>query len=95
VWFPDPVWMIWTEKLPLATGQQTQSLDPESIILFCLKEDCNNKNMFVSLTHTERKFVFQNKNMLYCHFDKIYSSGFIIPAWCFSNQLHFDLQVKD
>jgi len=62
--------MIWTGKLPLATAQQfnghaLQSLDPESNILFCLKEDCSNKNISANLTYSERAFVFPNKTMLY------------------------------
>jgi hypothetical protein len=62
--------MIWTGKLPLVTAQQftghtSQSLDPESITLFCLKEACSNKNLVVSLTESETAFVFPNKTMLY------------------------------
>jgi len=90
--------MIWRGKLHLATaqfiGRTSHGLDPESIILFSLKEVCNNKNMFANLMYTETAFVLPNKTMLYCHFDKIYSPGFIIPASCFSNQFLFHLQAK-
>ena len=83
MWFPDPVWMLWRRKLPLATAQQfightSQSLDSESIILFCLKEACNNKNMFVSLKYSETEFVLQNRNTFICHFEKINCPAFII-----------------
>jgi hypothetical protein len=62
--------MIWTGKLTLATAQQfightSHSLDPESNILFSLKEACNNKNMSANLTYSETAFVFPNKTMLY------------------------------
>jgi hypothetical protein len=62
--------MIWTGKLPLATAQQfightSQSLDPESNILFCLKEECSNKNTSENFTYSERAFVFPNKTMFH------------------------------
>jgi hypothetical protein len=76
--------MIWIGKLPLAAAQKfightSHSLDPKSIILFCLKDAWSNKNMFVSLTYSETASVLPNKTML-CYFDKINCPGFITPA---------------
>jgi len=68
--------------LPLATAQQfnghiSQSLDPESIKIFCLKKVCINKNTFANLTHSDTDFVFPSKPSLICHFDKICGPGFL------------------
>jgi hypothetical protein len=64
VWFPDTAWMLWRRKLPLATAQQftghtSHSLDPESVIIFCLKEASSNK----SFTFSKTAFVFPNENI--------------------------------
>ena len=75
--------MLWRRKLPLATAQQfightSQSLDSESIILFCLKEACNNKNMFVRWNTLKRNLFFKIETRFICHFEKINCPAFII-----------------
>jgi len=74
------------------TGHTLHSLDPESIITFCLKKACSNKTCSFDI-HGNPIWFWNRNILLFCHLHKINCPSFITMAWHFSYQFLFHLHA--